>query len=205
MPIGYVKNITGLWKAWHNKEIYKVRRIQFFQGMVCFAGGMLFGNHLYGKFYLLFWLLFLAASDSWLSNPSLPDDILKEAVPGSIRRAEHFLDVLKRLLDYLKHRLKAEKVESEGPTSFVMSLNTQTLIDQKTLKFCYDRLHSLLLTLEITDTDEFLHIQTVCNFATLVGTYSRGFSIIIEPFDERMPHIPDPVLQVGIFSRVCTG
>lgn len=139
----------------------------------------------------------IQASDSWLSNPSLPDDILKEAVPGSIRRAEHFLDVLKRLLDYLKHRLKAEKVESEGPTSFVMSLNTQTLIDQKTLKFCYDRLHSLLLTLEITDTDEFLHIQTVCNFATLVGTYSRGFSIIIEPFDERMPHIPDPVLQLS--------
>lgn len=163
------------------------------------------GNHLYGNFYLLFWLLFSAASDSWLSNPSLPDDILKEAVPGSIRRAEHFLDVLKRLLDYLKHRLKAEKVESEGPTSFVMSLNTQTLIDQKTLKFCYDRLHSLLLTLEITDTDEFLHIQTVCNFATLVGTYSRGFSIIIEPFDERMPHIPDPVLQVSIFLIVCTG
>lgn len=126
-------------------------------------------------------------------------------MPGSIRRAEHFLDVLKRLLDYLKHRLKAEKVESEGPTSFVMSLNTQTLIDQKTLKFCYDRLHSLLLTLEITDTDEFLHIQTVCNFATLVGTYSRGFSIIIEPFDERMPHIPDPVLQVSIFLCVCTG
>lgn len=134
---------------------------------------------MYGKFYLLFWLLFLAASDSWLSNPSLPDDILKEAVPGSIRRAEHFLDVLKRLLDYLKHRLKAEKVESEGPTSFVMSLNTQTLIDQKTLKFCYDRLHSLLLTLEITDTDEFLHIQTEQPTVVLLSTEAeyRGAAI----------------------------
>ncbi|CAN4113655.1 unnamed protein product [Withania somnifera] len=30
----------------------------------------------------------------------------------------------------------------------------------------------------------------------VVGTYSRGFSIIIEPFDERMPHIPDPVVQL---------
>ena len=63
-----------------------------------------------------------------------------------------------------------------------------------------------MLTLEITDTDEFLHIQTICDFATLVGTYSRGFSIIIEPFDERMPHIPDPVLQVAssflMFSNV---
>jgi DNA excision repair protein ERCC-2 len=100
------------------------------------------------------------------------------------------------LLQYLTVRLDTENVEKESPISFVASINNQAGIDQKTLKFCYDRLHSLMLTLEITDTDEFLHVQTICDFATLVGTYSRGFSIIIEPFDERMPHIPDPVLQV---------
>ncbi|KMS95387.1 hypothetical protein BVRB_008800 [Beta vulgaris subsp. vulgaris] len=38
--------------------------------------------------------------DTWLSNPALPDDILKEAVPGNIRRAEHFLSVLRRLVQY---------------------------------------------------------------------------------------------------------
>ena len=118
-------------------------------------------------------------------------------MPGNIRRAEHFLHVLRRLVQYLEGRLETDNVEKEGPVAFVSSLNTYAGIDQKTLKFCYDRLHSLMLTLEITDTDEFLHIQTICDFATLVGTYTRGFSIIIEPFDERMPHIPDPVLQVG--------
>ncbi|PPS12838.1 hypothetical protein GOBAR_AA07791 [Gossypium barbadense] len=126
----------------------------------------------------------LPITDNWLSNPALPDDILKEAVPGNIRRAEHFLHTL-------------ENVEKESPVSFVASINSHAGIDQKTLKFCYDRLHSLMLTLEITDTDEFLHIQTICDFATLVGTYGRGFSIIIEPFDERMPHIPDPILQLS--------
>lgn len=136
-------------------------------------------------------------SNTWLANPALPDDILKEAVPGNIRRAEHFLHVLRRLVQYLEGRLETENVEKEGPVNFVASINTHAGIDQKTLKFCYDRLHSLMLTLEITDTDEFLHVQTICDFATLVGTYARGFSIIIEPFDERMPHIPDPVLQVG--------
>lgn len=135
-------------------------------------------------------------ADAWLSNPALPDDILKEAVPGNIRRAEHFVHVLRRLVLYLRGRLETENVEKEGPVNFVNSINAHAGIDQKTLKFCYDRLHSLMLTLEITDTDEFLHIQTICDFATLVGTYTRGFSIIIEPFDERMPHIPDPVLQV---------
>lgn len=139
----------------------------------------------------------LPGSDSWLSNPALPDDILREAVPGNIRRAEHFLHVLRRLLQYLTVRLDTENVEKESPISFVASINNQAGIDQKTLKFCYDRLHSLMLTLEITDTDEFLHVQTICDFATLVGMYSRGFSIIIEPFDERMPHIPDPVLQLS--------
>ncbi|MBA0708834.1 hypothetical protein Golax_023923 [Gossypium laxum] len=139
----------------------------------------------------------LPITDNWLSNPALPDDILKEAVPGNIRRAEHFLHVLRRLVQYLSGRLDTENVEKESPVSFVASISSHAGIDQKTLKFCYDRLHSLMLTLEITDTDEFLHIQTICDFATLVGTYGRGFSIIIEPFDERMPHIPDPVLQLS--------
>ncbi|KAK9146708.1 hypothetical protein Sjap_006611 [Stephania japonica] len=139
----------------------------------------------------------LSVSDTWLANPALPDDILREAVPGNIRRAEHFLSVLRRLVQYLKGRLQTENVEKEGPMDFIVTMNSDIGIDQKMLKFCYDRLHSLMLTLEITDTDEFLHIQTICNFATLVGTYTRGFSIIIEPFDERMPHIPDPVLQLS--------
>ncbi|KAF9619870.1 hypothetical protein IFM89_009652 [Coptis chinensis] len=139
----------------------------------------------------------LPITDAWLSNPALPDDILKEAVPGNIRKSEHFLSVLRRLVQYLKGRLETENVEKEGPVSFVASINAQAGIDQKMMKFFYDRLHSLMLTLEITDTDEFLHIQTICDFATLVGTYTRGFSIIIEPFDERMPHIPDPVLQLS--------
>lgn len=138
----------------------------------------------------------LPAADGWLANPALPDDILKEAVPGNIRKAEHFIQVLRRLVQYLEGRLETENVEKENPVSFVFSILNHAGIDQKTLKFCYDRLHSLMMTLEITDTDEFLHVQTICDFATLVGTYARGFSIIIEPFDERMPHIPDPVLQL---------
>ncbi|XP_030545910.1 general transcription and DNA repair factor IIH helicase subunit XPD [Rhodamnia argentea] len=139
----------------------------------------------------------LRVNDTWLANPALPDDILKEAVPGNIRRADFFLRVLRRFVQYLKGRLETENVEKESPVAFVASVTNQAGIDQKTLKFCYDRLHSLMLTLEITDTDEFLHIQTICDFATLVGTYARGFSIIIEPFDERMPDVQDPVLQLS--------
>jgi DNA excision repair protein ERCC-2 len=33
---------------------------------------------------------------------ALPDDLLKEAVPGNIRRADHFVAFLKRFVEYLK-------------------------------------------------------------------------------------------------------
>ena len=62
----------------------------------------------------------------------------------------------------------------------------------KTLRFCYDRLSSLLKTLEITDMDDFVPIHMVADFATLVGTYAKGFAIIIEPYDDRLPSVPEP-------------
>lgn len=37
-----------------------------------------------------------------MANPSLPDDILQEAVPGNIRKAEHFVAFLRRFVEYLK-------------------------------------------------------------------------------------------------------
>ena len=40
-------------------------------------------------------------------------------------------------------------------------------------RFCYDRLSSLLKTLEITDTDEYTPVQLVADFATLVSEVSQ--------------------------------
>jgi DNA excision repair protein ERCC-2 len=45
--------------------------------------------------------------------------------------------------------------------------------------------------------EEFNALSLVADFATLVGTYSKGFSLILEPYDERYPNIPDPVLQLS--------
>ena len=44
--------------------------------------------------------------------------------------------------------------------------------------------------------DDFIPIHMVADFATLVGTYAKGFAIIIEPYDDRLPSVPDPVIQV---------
>ena len=48
-----------------------------------------------------------------LQNPVIPDDILREAVPGNIRRAEHFVAFLRRFVEYLKTRMRATQVEQE--------------------------------------------------------------------------------------------
>jgi DNA excision repair protein ERCC-2 len=131
-----------------------------------------------------------------LQNPVIPDDILREAVPGNIRRAEHFVAFLRRFVEYLKTRMRATQVEQETPTAFLAHLQRNAAIDGKTLKFCYDRLTSLLKTLEIVDTEEYNAVSLVADFGTLVGTYQAGFSLILEPYDERYPNIPDPVFQL---------
>lgn len=40
-----------------------------------------------------------------MQHPLLEQDVLKEAVPGTIRKAEHFLSFLRRLLLCLKEKL----------------------------------------------------------------------------------------------------
>lgn len=38
-----------------------------------------------------------AAADEIAANPTLPADILQEAVPGNIRRAEHFISFMRKV------------------------------------------------------------------------------------------------------------
>lgn len=84
--------------------------------------------------------------------PALPDDLLKEAVPGNIRRAEHFITFLKRFVEYLKvrmsrnghwrladpkavqTRMKVLHVISETPPSFLQHLKEYTFIEKKPLR-----------------------------------------------------------------------
>jgi DNA excision repair protein ERCC-2 len=80
----------------------------------------------------------------------------------------------------------------------------------QSLRFVYDRLASLLRTLQLTDLDEFRPLQLVADYATLVSTYNKGkrlflvrwflttlgFVVLMEPFNDRTPQIPDPVLRL---------
>ncbi|KAL4732511.1 TFIIH/NER complex ATP-dependent 5'-3' DNA helicase subunit [Fusarium chlamydosporum] len=133
--------------------------------------------------------------DAFMANPALPEDLLKEAVPGNIRRAEHFIAFLKRFIEYLKTRMKVRQVISETPPSFLAHLREHTFIEKKPLRFCAERLTSLVRTLELTNIEDYQPLQEVATFATLVATYEKGFLLILEPFESDTAEVPNPVLH----------
>ncbi|UXI17089.1 cAMP-specific 3'5'-cyclic phosphodiesterase 4A-like [Sarcoptes scabiei] len=134
-------------------------------------------------------------NDQYLSNPILPGDILQEAIPGNIRTAEHFIRFLKYFLEYMKSRLRVQHVIRESPAAFLKDIHNKMTIERKPLRFCSERLRSLIRTLEVNNITDFTPLTILCNFATLVSTYLRGFTIIIEPFEDRTPNVPNPVLN----------
>lgn len=94
-------------------------------------------------------------ADMVLANPVLPEDILKCAVPGNIRTADHFISFLKRFIEYIKTRLRVQHVVQETPAAFLKDIQQKVCIERKPLRFCAERLASLLRTLEITDMTDY--------------------------------------------------
>lgn len=135
------------------------------------------------------------AEEQFMANPTLPDDLLKEAVPGNIRRAEHFVAFLKRFIEYLKTRMKVLFTIQETPETFLAHLKDLTFIERKPLRFCAERLTSLVRTLELTNIEEYQPLQEVATFATLAATYEKGFMLILEPFETEQATVPNPILH----------
>ncbi|KAL8734970.1 MAG: hypothetical protein Q9181_003002, partial [Wetmoreana brouardii] len=133
--------------------------------------------------------------NAFMANPALPDDLLQEAVPGNIRRAEHFVAFLKRFIEYLKTRMKVLHVISETPPSFLQHLKELTFIERKPLRFCAERLTSLVRTLELTNIEDYQPLQEVATFATLAATYDKGFLLILEPYESDTATVPNPILH----------
>lgn len=77
-------------------------------------------------------------------------------------RAEHFVLFLRRFVEYLKTRAATTAVVSQSCSAFLADIAAGVDVDGKTLRFCYDRLSSLMKTLELHNTDEYWPIQ-VCS------------------------------------------
>ncbi|KAI8868408.1 DNA repair helicase [Ramicandelaber brevisporus] len=133
--------------------------------------------------------------DLYMANPTLPDDIVNEVVPGNIRKADHFVAFLKRFVEYLKMRLRVMHVVAETPVSFLQHVREVTMIEQRPLRFSVSRLTSLVRTLELTDIEEYSALHKIAGFATMVATYNKGFMLLIEPFESDLSRVPNPRLH----------
>lgn len=133
-------------------------------------------------------------TDTILVNPVLPNSVLQEAIPGNIRTAEHFISFLKRFIEYLKVRLRVQHVVQESPAGFLKDIYQKVCIERKPLRFCAERLSSLLRTLEISEVTDFSSLIVITHLATLVATYTKGFVIIVEPFNDKAPTVSNPIL-----------
>jgi len=54
-----------------------------------------------------------------LSHPILKNDVIREAIPGNIRKAEHFLPLLKKLIIYFKELMKSKELLIMSPLKVV--------------------------------------------------------------------------------------
>ena len=91
--------------------------------------------------------------------------------------------------------MKVLHVISETPLSFLQHLKELTFIERKPLRFCAERLTSLVRTLELTNIEDYQPLQEVATFATLVATYENGFLLILEPFESDTATVPNPILH----------
>lgn len=138
-------------------------------------------------------------ADRVLANPIVSDDMLNEAIPGNIRKAEHFLALLRRFLEFLRIKMKAQHVTSESPASFLQHVREMTFIERKPLRMCSERLGSLVQTLELNNLDELSSLQKIADFATITSTYLNGFTILFEPFEDLSESgglVPNPILHL---------
>lgn len=143
-----------------------------------------------------------SSRDSWnfffaLSHVRLNDRFISVtgAIPGNIRTADHFLSFLRRFVEYIKYRLRVQHVVQESPAGFLKDVQQKVCIERKPLRFCAERLASLLRTLEITDMTDYGGLIVITHFATLISTYTKGFTVIVEPFDDKTPTVANPVLH----------
>ena len=133
-----------------------------------------------------------------LGNPVLPAEVLQEAVPGNIRKGEHFVAFLRRLIEYVKVRLRVQHVVQESPAGFLADIAGKVCIERKPLRFCAERLASLIRSLEISHAADFSPLTCISHFATLVSTYTRGFTIIIEPTEDKVVGaVLNPILHLS--------
>jgi DNA excision repair protein ERCC-2 len=126
-------------------------------------------------------------------------------VPGNIRKNEHYALSLYILTEYLKNKLNNSNPRANSNYVYFDTLETTKYLLQelqavgletRTLRFCYKRFRSLSTTLNIKDNNVILQMKLITDFATMIGTYPRSFSLIIEHSRCRHKNLPKRTIKL---------
>lgn len=115
-------------------------------------------------------------------------------LPGNLRRPKHVVGVMRRLVEFFKTKLKTSHMITEQISTFVESILELTYISQDTLQFCSTRLQQLIQRYNIEHSD-LEGLRIVAEFSTMLGVFSKGFSVIFEPYDS-MASVFNPVIRL---------
>lgn len=140
----------------------------------------------------------VATGDDVPMAPVLPDDVLQEAVPDAVRKAEEFVAFLDKLICFLQKRASTNVVCQERPSPFLHEMGTACgVTDHRVFQTAYDRLVSLLLTVQVSSWGEFRPLLLVGDFVTILATYEReGMAVITQPYNDFTGEY-EPVLRLA--------
>lgn len=90
--------------------------------------------------------------------------------------------------------MKKKEVSIESTRTFLDGIKLGAHCEEAALKYIDRRLHILLQTLQLTDSEEISTLLLMSQFLTLASTQQEGFKIILEPYADKSS-IVDPTLQ----------
>eukprot|EP01063_Lacrimia_lanifica_P007446 TRINITY_DN14744_c0_g1_i1.p1 TRINITY_DN14744_c0_g1~~TRINITY_DN14744_c0_g1_i1.p1 ORF type:complete len:784 (+),score=311.29 TRINITY_DN14744_c0_g1_i1:103-2454(+) len=106
-----------------------------------------------------------------------------ELIPGNMRKAEHFVGMLKRLTEYFHERFsqRSTRIEAYTPAEALRNIREQVMVTAKQLGFSQDRLRMLLRTLNEIG-EHYRELQLMVHLLTTLATYeNEGFKVVLEP------------------------
>ena len=125
--------------------------------------------------------------------------------PGYIRKPEHFITHLKKFILFLKGSItkNTSKVISHG--DFLERYLKETLVDPNALPLAFfpARLKALCNYLQYADieTDHYLPLQSLVQFAQFFGSFAQGYEILISSIQETKVDVNEATLM--ILSLAC--
>lgn len=107
-------------------------------------------------------------------------------VPGSLRGCNRFLSAAKRVVEYMKARLKGAHLTAETTEAFIRHMEGAISIEYSALVHLSRRARTVIAALSSSAagvSSDFSYLLRVCDLCTLSAQFSKGFTVVYEPFN----------------------